>query len=270
MTGVSKVECGSTIDTSVSVVIPTFNRAKETIEAITSVLNQTHRVDEIIVVDDGSDENQFLKLKNSIRDDRISLVRIPHSGLPGVARQEGVSRSTGPWIAFLDSDDTWDPNKLLEQLKVADSHDASAICTNAFVLEKETKKLKFNFSGSYWISKRRLLSTNQIVNSSVLIKKSLLDEIGGVVKSPRVRGCEDYATWLRISNITSWFYLDRPLVVYREDSPSSIRLVDQSDNSLSHIYAILDFCAYEERTTAKQHYLLKRLLNKLWIFVLLR
>jgi glycosyltransferase involved in cell wall biosynthesis len=265
-----KEESHASFDSSVSIIIPTFNRPKETLEAIKSVLQQTHQAVQIIVVDDGSDEDQFFELRDNISDKRISLLRIPHSGLPGVARQYGVIHSTGYWIAFLDSDDTWEPNKLRDQLEVASRVGASALCSNGFELKNHGKKLKFSHSRSRWISKRQLLSSNQIINSSVLIKKRLLEEVGGVVTSPRVRGCEDYATWLRVSNLDPWYFIDRALVNYREDSPTSIRGFDQCNDSLVHVYALLDFCAYEEKTDAKEHFLLKKLMNKLWIFVLLK
>src|SRR5688572_27262369 len=100
----------------ISVVIPTFNRAHLISEAIESVLAQSYPNWELIIVDDGStDETQSL-IRN-FSDTRIRYFRIEHSGSFGTVRNFGIQASKGEYIAFLDSDDIWDPMKLEKQLQ---------------------------------------------------------------------------------------------------------------------------------------------------------
>lgn len=96
----------------ISVVIPTFNRAKEIVAAVQSVLCQTLPPHEILVIDDGSSDNTREVLLPLM--DRIRYIRKPNGGASS-ARNRGVREATGDWIAFLDSDDTWAPTKLEKQ-----------------------------------------------------------------------------------------------------------------------------------------------------------
>src|SRR5687768_17471 len=101
-----------------SVVIPTYNRADFIVDAINSVLAQDFGgySPEVIVVDDGSTDNTEEIIKKF--KDKIRYIKIPHSGLPAVARNVGLKKASGEIIAFQDSDDLWDKDKLVNQLKV--------------------------------------------------------------------------------------------------------------------------------------------------------
>ena len=103
----------------VSVVVPTYNRAELIQEAIESVLRQTTPVHEIIVVDDGSTDSTCELVRSY--GDRVVLLRHDRRG-PAAARNRGLARATGDWIAFLDSDDVWTPTKLEKQLQYLDRH----------------------------------------------------------------------------------------------------------------------------------------------------
>lgn len=104
-----------TYDT-VSVIIPTFNRAKTLERALKSILNQTIDVCEIFVCDDGSTDNSK-EIVTGINDQRIIWVPGRHSGLPAVPRNRGIKMARGNWVAFLDSDDWWNRFKLEKQIK---------------------------------------------------------------------------------------------------------------------------------------------------------
>src|SRR5579864_4301805 len=98
----------------VSVIIPTFNRAFLLRQTLESVLHQTYQPTEIIVVDDGStDETQHVVRQAS---SDIRYVQQSHQGHDGVARNRGITSSSGDYIAFVDSDDLWEPNKLAKQM----------------------------------------------------------------------------------------------------------------------------------------------------------
>ncbi len=101
----------------VSIVIPTFNRARYLREAIDSVLHQTYSHWELIIVDDGSTDETQSNLE-TLADARVQVVRRPHEGSVARARNVGLERARGRYVAFLDSDDRWMPSKL--QLQVTD------------------------------------------------------------------------------------------------------------------------------------------------------
>ena len=104
----------------VSVIIPTLNRPKLLLRAIDSVLRQTHQEIEVIVVVDRPDEGTVSAVR-SVDDPRLQLVVNPYSLTAAGARNAGADRATGEWIAFLDDDDEWLPNKLEKQIAFATS-----------------------------------------------------------------------------------------------------------------------------------------------------
>lgn len=100
----------------VSVIIPTYNRSDLIKETINSVLNQTHKNFELIMVDDGSTVNTKTVIE-SFKDNRIKYILQKHHGLLAVARNNGLKVAIGEYIAFLDSDDIWLTNKLEKQIE---------------------------------------------------------------------------------------------------------------------------------------------------------
>ena len=112
-------------DTSVSVIIPCFNSEKTVMRALESVRSQQYQPDEILVYDDASDDDTFALLENySLRFPKVSIYRGEENKGVGFARQFLINKATGTFIAFLDSDDAWHPNKLQEQL-------AKLVCSGA-------------------------------------------------------------------------------------------------------------------------------------------
>ena len=110
----------SQLDYTVSVIIPTFNRPEQVIRAIESALSQSHKPIEIIVVDDGSDESFKKELRSLAKLRKITFIEFEHTGNPGLLRKVGVEKANGHWVAFLDDDDFWHPQKLEAQLRVAE------------------------------------------------------------------------------------------------------------------------------------------------------
>ncbi|WNW29150.1 glycosyltransferase family 2 protein [Lactobacillus johnsonii] len=111
----------------VTVVIPTYNRAQRILSAVESVLNQTYSNLEVLVVDDGStDDTQQVINEYKNKDGRISYIRQKNQGAP-VARNNGIDHARGDYIAFNDSDDTWEPDKLEKQVKILDANLADVV-----------------------------------------------------------------------------------------------------------------------------------------------
>ena len=140
----------------ISVIIPTFNRAKLLVEAVRSVLDQKDVPEdvEIIVVDDGSTDNTAKAL--AALAGKIAYIRHEHSGV-SKARNLGISRSSGEWIAFLDSDDLWRPGKLRAQMKFFSDHPETFVC--------QTDEI--------WVRNGRRLNPRKYPGPGLLIVRSL-------------------------------------------------------------------------------------------------
>jgi len=105
----------------VSIILPTYNRAKLLPESIRSVLQQTFTEFELIVIDDGSEDNTR-EIVQSIQDDRIKYYQLPHTGYTSKMKNFAIGKSSGDFIAFIDSDDMWKPEKLARQMQLFADH----------------------------------------------------------------------------------------------------------------------------------------------------
>lgn len=194
----------------VSVVIPTYNRAGKVLRAVDSVLHQSFKDFELIVVDDGSTDDTKFWIKN-YQDPRLKFFSIPHGGVAR-ARNFGVTKTSGEWICFLDSDDVWRRHKLSEQVHYHEAHrDILISQTNDVWLRNSVRvnKMKKHAVREGPIF-RESLQLCLICASSVMIKKSLFDAIGGFDES--LPTCEDYDLWLRITAQHSVGFVAKPLV----------------------------------------------------------
>jgi len=181
----------------VSAIIPTFNRAQMAREAIRSVLAQTYRPIECIVVDDGSTDNTAAELGKEFND-RIRLIRQQNLGV-SAARNSGIRASTGDFISFLDSDDTWLPEKTEKQVGYFLKHPQVLICQTT---ERWVRKgRRVNPPRTHIKKEGEIFSDSlercMITPSSVMIRRKLLNESGLFDESLPV--CEDYDLWLRIT-----------------------------------------------------------------------
>lgn len=207
----------------VSVVIPTWNRAHTIGAAIESVLAQTHAVHEVLVCDDGSTDNTP-EIVAAINDERVRLITGPRAGRPAVPRNRGIKLAKGNWIAFLDSDDCWLPTKLETQFAAVKKDGTLASSTNAWQMlpgkGRVTQYLKLDNSQ---FTLRKLLETNYVICSSVLVQKQLVEECGSFPEADNLKAIEDYALWLRIASKTNISFCAEPLVEYLDDAVNSVR-----------------------------------------------
>ncbi len=208
---------------TVSVIIPTWNRAGTLKRAILSVLNQTYPVTEILVCDDGSTDNSKQTVLE-INDTRIKWIEGTHAGMPSIPRNRGIASSVGEWLGFLDSDDEWLPTKIGKQISAAEKLKTDAVCSNAFriIPGNESGKPYLNYQGQS-LSFKELIKCNYIICSSVMFKRSLLNTVVGFPESIEFKAIEDYTLWLRVATQTSFAYLEEPLVNYFDDPKQSIR-----------------------------------------------
>jgi glycosyltransferase involved in cell wall biosynthesis len=231
----------------VSVIIPTWNRA-ETIEtAITSALRQTLPPLEILVCDDGSTDGTE-KIVAAMGDNRVVWCPGPHGGQAAIPRNRGLARSRGEWIAFLDSDDEWLPEKLERQIEGATRLGCRAAAGNAGrkVPGKGVRGLVAAWKKER-LSFRDLLVTNRIVSSTVVIHRSLLASVGQFPDQPQLVVGEDYAFWLRVAVLTDFAFILESQVIYRDDAVHSIRRRGKGPFVVrKHVLeSFVDWCARE-------------------------
>ena len=195
--------------TMISVIIPTYNRTHLLPRALDSILSQSCLPNEIIVVDDGSTDDTSV-LMTSVYPE-IVFIQQSNTGV-SCARNVGIKRASGDWIAFLDSDDEWFPEKLEVQMNALYKNPELKIChTNEIWIRNGTrvnpKKKHEKFGG--WIF-QKCLPLCCISPSSVIIHKSIFDEAGLFDDSLLV--CEDYDLWLRITARNPVLYIEKPLL----------------------------------------------------------
>ncbi len=181
----------------ISVVVPVYNRKKTIVRAIDSVLGQSMKPEEIIVVNDGSSDGTSDVIKEY--GNRITIINMPQNSGPSAARNEGVKYSQSEWISFLDSDDCWEKDKLKSQKEYIDRYPFYQIMQSEEVWIRKGKRVnpcKHHEKKSGWIwepSLHRCL----VSPSGVMLKKSLFNRYGGFDENLPV--CEDYDLWLKIS-----------------------------------------------------------------------
>lgn len=203
----------------VSVIIPTFNSEKTIVNAIKSVLNQTYVNLEIIIIDDGSTDNTSKLFNPYVYDNKVKYFYQDNQG-QGAARNLGIKKSSGEWIAFLDSDDVWVKNKLEKQLEaVKGKSDVSLVFSNAEFVENDKNVGSFfedfcpypNWEKNVF---EQILRNNFIVNSSVMVRKDVLEEVDMFSQDQFLRNIEDYDLWLRIISKYKIHLVNEILVEY--------------------------------------------------------
>ncbi len=238
----------------VSVIIPAYNSEKFIREAVFSVLNQSLKPREILVIDDGSTDQTGKIVKDLVRRHKtIEYVYQKNRGL-SVARNTGIKKSQFQYIAFLDSDDVWKKNKLRKQALVFQKTqfpklglvycDYNDISTNGKVLKNYPSfKINKNIRGNVF---KYLLSGNKISGSGsgVLAKKECFEKAG--LFDEKLITAEDWEMWLRISKKFSIDYVDEILVSIRRhpenmSSDNKKMIIGISQIAAKHKYLLNEF-----------------------------
>lgn len=203
----------------VSVVMPAYNAEKTIRMAIDSVLSQTFRNLELIVVDDCSKDATASVVKAYMeQDDRVRLYSNPQNCGVSLTRKYGVEKARGEWIAFLDSDDAWKANKLEKQMALAEENqDAKLIFTGSSFMDAEGEPIHWIMHAPKTIGYRTLLKQNLVSNSSVLILKCVFQQFAVTGNNMH----EDFACWLNFLRAGNLAYgIDEPLFIYRLSTTS--------------------------------------------------
>lgn len=204
----------------VSIIVPAFNAAAYIHETVDSVLKQDFTDWELIIVDDHSTDGTWRILNDyAMADIRIKVHRFDENfGRPAGPRNFGVSHSRAPWVAFLDADDIWHPEKLKRQLDVAGKTGADIVCSTM----KDFKGVYTGFpgvaidEGLQKLGAFSMFSKNRVPTSSVLINRKSFLMLGGFEEAAEYRAVEDYDLWLRAAcNNMNIIKMNGILLMYR-------------------------------------------------------
>lgn len=202
-------------DNRVSCLIPTFNRRDQLIAALESVAGQTARVDEIIVIDDGSTDGTI----DMLRAHRLHAAQTPLTVFrqknrgPAAARNAGLQIASGNLVAFLDDDDIWHTDKMARQLAIFAQHPDLALLACA----SDTLSLPGR-AGLRFVNSRDLLLRNRFLTPCVVARRDILLQYGGFPEE--MRRCEDYALWLLIAMHHRCAFLNEVLVSCGQGKPA--------------------------------------------------
>lgn len=196
----------------VAVVIPAHNAAPFLAVALQSVLDQTARPLEIVVVDDGSTDGTHEVAERLA----VRCLRQAKAG-PGAARNRGIAATRAPLVAFLDADDWLAPTRLERQVERMAELGSRALGTDAWVVVDDSVVRTKNAGRAvpYAITMERLLVGNPLVCSTMLVTRDALEQAGGFDEDPGLIATEDYDLWLRLADREPIAYLAEPLTFYR-------------------------------------------------------
>lgn len=197
----------------ISIVMPAYNCEKYIEDAIKSVMNQTYKNWELIVLDDGSKDNTVNIINGlAAQDKRIKFYQNEKNQGVSVTRNRGISLAKGEWIAFLDSDDMWQEEKLEKQMNLKGKVNAEFMFTGSSYINEVGESYKGIFEVPTQVDYKKLRTHNVISCSSVLVKKKFFENI----KMEKDDMHEDYAVWLRILQQGVMAYaVNEPLLIYR-------------------------------------------------------
>lgn len=222
----------------VSIVLPVHNGLAWVGQAIASVLDQTCASWELIVVDDGSDDGTTEWLA-TLQDPRIRTVAERHTGNLSHVRNTGIAAGSAPWVAFLDADDVWLPHKLERQLAFHAAHpEIRWSYTGRLIIDGSGARLpdeKYPWHPvGGWILRDLLVHTAKIASPTMMVERSLLQEVGGL--DERFRYAGDYELRLRLAAGWECGVVAEPLAMIRQHGGSRTTRRPESALALADVY----------------------------------
>ncbi|MBX9696589.1 MAG: glycosyltransferase family 2 protein [Alphaproteobacteria bacterium] len=196
----------------ISVVVPTHNRPDFLRKTLESILSQTYANLEIFVISNGVNPNNKAMVE-SLNDSRIIYRDQENSGGPSSPRNYGIKLSKGKYLAFCDDDDLWEEDKLEKQICALEENPTHGLCYS--------KMMRFDEAREWAIAHEEgqatfasLLYVNTVPISSLIVRKSLIDHLGGFSEDPRVGASEDYEFLLRYAAKSKLYFIDKYLIRY--------------------------------------------------------
>lgn len=212
----------------VSIIIAAYNAEKTITETVESLLAQTYVEKEIIITNDGSTDNTP-QILDSFFKQHPNIIKIIHQKNMGqsIARNASIAATKGAFIAFMDADDIWAENKIERQVKyLSNNPHIDMVYTEGMTIDEKGNKLNpFNcskeFTGNCF---ETLFLNNDIIGSSVMVRKAVLDKVGTF--TPYLRACENWELWTRISREHQIDFIDEELAYYRQHDSNMSQNID--------------------------------------------
>jgi len=202
----------------VSIITPSFNSAKFIKECIDSVLSQTYKNWEMIIVDDVSSDNSNEIIEEYIKkDNRIRLIKLEKNSGPAVTRNRAIKEAQGRYIAFLDADDIWMSQKLEKQLQFMKDNNITFSYTEYVKINDDSKVISEVIERPKKVNYKKMLNSNYIPCLTAIYDTQIL----GKVYMPNILKRQDYGLWLKILKKVDYAYaLNESLAKYRIHSSS--------------------------------------------------
>jgi len=226
----------NSVQTSVAAIIPTYNRENTIIKCVESVLAQTLSVDEIFIIDDCSTDHTIDRLRSFRK--KISILQTDKQSGAQKARNVGIRAAKSNWIAFLDSDDEWLPNKIEKQfsaLKTVNFNPNTVIHGDSFRIKSNSTKKKYwqpiiiDGNNSY----RQLLTNSGTLFPSLLTSKSALKNIGYL--DEKIEAYQEWDTAIRLAKFCRFIHIQEPLFIYRTHEQTISKDSDKSIDGYQYV-----------------------------------
>jgi glycosyltransferase involved in cell wall biosynthesis len=228
----------------VDVIIPNYSETLKLKRAIDSVLNQNSVKTVIFVVDNGhsTEVSEYISSELESMAGKIKHVKLNDPRHPGFARHQGLMRGFNPWVAFLDSDDWWEPDHLISSINFALNGNYDLVSSDAFVHlnESDNPEPLSYFRGRQPKWNWSYIFRNPNINSSIVFRRRLLEKVGDYPSSHMIRGVEDFAFILRACTFGTSRRRSEASVHYSRSSQS----LSASTASYAKVAAYLDFLTW--------------------------
>lgn len=196
----------------VSIIMPSYNTAKYIPDSINSVLYQTYKNWELIIVDDCSTDNTDEAVKPFLSDNRIRYLKNEKNSGAAVSRNYALREAKGKWIAFLDSDDLWEKDKLEKQISFMEKNGYKFSYTDYIEIDENSEPLGVTVTGPKVISKTKMFDYCWMGCLTVMYDA----EAVGLIQIEDIKKNNDYAMWLKVCKNADCFLLDEKLASYRK------------------------------------------------------
>ena len=200
----------------VSIIMPSYNTGRFIKETIESVLAQSYPTWELIIVDDCSTDNTDEVVNQYLADERIRYIKNDTNSGAAVSRNRALREAKGKWIAFLDSDDLWEPEKLQKQISFMRDNGYHFSYTNYIEIDEESKVNGKSVTGPKRISKHGMYNYCWMGCLTVMYDADTV----GLIQIADIKKNNDYAMWLKVCKKANCYLLDESLARYRKRSGS--------------------------------------------------
>lgn len=201
----------------VSIIMPSYNTAQYIEKTIESVMEQTYTNWELIIVDDCSSDNTE-KIVKGIKDERIKFFKNERNSGAAISRNRALQLARGRWIAFLDSDDIWVPEKLEKQIAFMEDNNIAFSYTNYEIIDESGKEQRIKVTGPKRITKQGMFNYCWLGCLTVMYDSKII----GLIQIEDIKKNNDYAMWLKVCKKANCYLLDEVLAKYRKGRVGSI------------------------------------------------